>query len=292
MNNMKSAGAPETRPPCLRVILHGLCVIQQRRRDLRIFLPNVESQHVYRAGKWLGETTIPPGAKLQLAGVRNEADSRDSKPKEFSPDENVIVRGAFRRSAMKPYATLLFPRPFDIYSLRPAPVTPGHLESSLQDKVSNRGKLATIQVLEYVIDNAANLGLVNVRKRAGDGEEEYFPWVPSLTEESVNLHVFAEPETPQPMDHSLHEFSLGARLFRDLDIRLTSVPKLPRIDRAKLPRLGLPVEELEDLIPRTRRMAMLGRYKHHNRDLNALWDAFEEYGDNVSACTFAVLSEI
>jgi hypothetical protein len=166
------------------------------------------------------------------------------------------------------------------------------VETSLQDQVSNGGNLATIQVLEYAIGNGTDLGLVNVRKRVKNGEQEYFPWVPSLSDQYVNLHVFAEPETPQPMDHSLHEFTLGARLFKGLDVRLTSVPKLPRIERSSLPEKGLNVEELEDLIPRTRRMALLGRYKQHNRDLNVLWDALEEYGDNVSACTFAVMTEI
>jgi hypothetical protein len=54
----------------------------------------------------------------------------------------------------------------------------------------------------------------------------------------------------------------------------------------------LTAEELEDLIPRTRRLALLGRYKTAARDLNLAWDGAEDYGESVSACTFAVMTEL
>src|SRR6266550_3204575 len=79
MRQMKSvpANLPGS-PGKLNVILHGLFDFNQETKDknkekdeIAVYIPNMGSAHLYKAGNWLAEITLEEGADLRLEGVTN-----------------------------------------------------------------------------------------------------------------------------------------------------------------------------------------------------------------------------
>jgi len=256
----------------LNVIFHGLCVFVGKKTGIDILLPDLAPEHVFRAGVWLGETNIQPGAELTLQGVT----AGDAI---FERRLNVMVLpencDRFPRSQAKPFATLIFPRPNRIYSLRQVALKPG---DDLIGPIDYLYKLddgtilqSSVQVFQYYVPDENQLALTNHR------------WIPAFVDGVTNLHIFAEPETPQPIGHSIGEFGKGSEMFQGLDLKRTRASILPEFTDVPP---GIRKEELEDLIPRTRRMALLGRYRITGEDPALAWDEADPFGGDTTACVW------
>lgn len=95
-------------PGKLNVILHGLFALFQD-DELTAYIPNLGSEHVYKAGNWLAETTLAEHSDLRLERVKPGTNK-------FSPDHNILFQGAVH-AAMNThqnqsiYATLRLPYP-------------------------------------------------------------------------------------------------------------------------------------------------------------------------------------
>lgn len=262
----------------LYVVFHGLFAFFQRRKaqTIEVYMPDlretrktvsgaveVYSPHVYRAGNWLGETEVWHGADLTLQGAVPGSAVIDRQ-------RNVIVKGPNRRSAVPAYARIVFPLPAEVIPVREIPARLGVdiIGASVDRLRGNR--LASIPVFRYDVPDIKCLHL---------GKH---PWMPAAVGDTVTLHVFAQPETPQGVEHSQHEFAKAFELFEGIDLRLGAPLLLPRIT-GKLD--GLSNEELEDLSPRTGRLAILGRIRKAGGNLAEAWDRPEAYGENPTACT-------
>lgn len=273
----------------LNVVFHGLCVFiakpgKNENPGVDILLPEVPG-HVYRAGTWLGETSIDPGAELTLGGViPGQAIFERRKnlmllPKKGEPKENT------KRSSVKPYATIHVPRPRCICSLRPVTLTLGEdLDgdfSHVDVKVfSENGKVtqSTVQVLQYTVESEDQVALA--------GKPSDHRWIPAFHNGVATLHVFAEPETTQPVDHSITEFGAGSALFEGLQLVRKKASILP--DIGPIPCTGVARDELEELVPRTSRMALLGRFHTNGEDTNLSWDDADPFGGNLTACVWGI----
>jgi hypothetical protein len=75
----------------LNVIFHGLCVFVGKRNEIEVLLPDLSPVHVFRAGVWLAETNIRPGAQLSLEGVTPGTAI-------FERRENLLIRPRRARS--------------------------------------------------------------------------------------------------------------------------------------------------------------------------------------------------
>jgi len=267
----------------LNVIFHGLCVFVAKKIGFEVLLPDMGPEHVFRAGAWLAETNIQPGATLTLDGV-TPGDAV------FKRKKNLLVlpenAGHFPRSSAVPYATLTLPRPSKIYSRRHVVLTPGvEIVGSGTNSIYIRentgeddGKVwqSTIQVLHYDVPDENRLALINHR------------WIPAFVNGVTNLHIFAEPETLQPIGHSITEFGEGSAMFQGLDLRRARASILPEFD-PKCLAPGVTSEELEDLIPRTKRMALLGRYKTSGEDPGLAWDDLDLFGGDPTSCVWGII---
>lgn len=266
-------------PKRLFVVFHGLFAFFQRRkaRTIEVYIPDlretcrtvsgtveVYSPHAHRAGNWLAETEIWPGAELTLQGVTPGDAVIDRK-------RNIILKGPNRRSAVPAYARILFPLPAEVIPLREIPVRLGiDIAGKSVDRLRGN-RLASIPVFRYDVPDIALLRL---------GKH---PWLPAAVGDAVTLHVFAEPETPQGAEHSHYEFAKAFELFEGVDLRLAAPLILPRIEDPRIE--GLSPEELEDLMPRTRRMAKLGRLRKANGNLADAWNDAIPFGENPTACS-------
>lgn len=255
--------APPAAPPTLylNVIFHGLCVFVERKTDIAVFLPNMGDEHVYRAGTWLAETSLKRGSEFVLDGVKSGRALFDRQKYLFIPN--------LRRSRKQPFVRMTFPRPLEIFQLRPV---------TLQDKLSGAtaSKLpsrewATQTVFRYEVGDLGALRL---------GEH---PWVPAFVGDTANLHIYAEPEVGQDLGHSRREFEKGVELFKDVSLTLNTVPLVPPVEKENLPK-GVSAVELDDLIPRSRRLALMGRFQKTARSLDLVWDDTEPFGGSPSAC--------
>src|ERR1700733_1043205 len=264
----------------LNVIFHGLCVFVGKKTGIEVLLPDMGPEHVFRAGVWLAETNIQPRATLTLEGVIPGNDF-------LNREENLIVRPEradhFPRSSAVPYATLALPRPSEIRSLRAVELTPGvdlvgSSANSTYIYIPAGGKVrqSTVQVFRYDVPDENRLALTNHR------------WIPAFVNGVTNLHIFAEPETPQPIGHSITEFGAGSAMFQGLDLRRAAASIVPPLDSEDLKKLpaGVRAEELEDLISRTKRMALLGRYKTSGEDPGLAWDDQDLFGGDPTACVW------
>lgn len=266
-------------PKRLFVVFHGLFAFFQRRKaqTIEVYMPDlretrrtvsgtveVYSPHVYRAGHWLGETEVWPGADLTLQGVTPGTAVIDRK-------RNIILKGPNRRSAVPAYARIVFPLPAEVIPLREIPVRLGvDIVGTSIDRLRGTN-LASIPVFRYDVPDVASLRL---------GKH---PWVPAAVNDTVTLHVFAEPETPQGAEHSHYEFAKAFELFEGVDLRLAAPVTLPDVKPPYPP--GLNGEELEDLAPRSRKMAKLGRLRKAGRSMADAWNDAIPFGEHPSACT-------
>ncbi len=283
MRQMKSvpANLPGS-PGKLNVILHGLFDFNQETKDknkekdeIAVYIPNMGSAHLYKAGNWLAEITLEEGADLRLEGVTNgSTDNKLNKDRNIVLDDVPVKPNPDKPNPGKPpnpdkpayaYATLRLPYPsLPIQSLRRLTIPADGLGGDTARKVLNGRaavQTATVQVLTYAFESDASLSLGT------------HPWEPVLEDGYVNLHVFSEPEL-NPMEEHLREaFKASMDLFEGVKLTLESPAQPADLDTEKkeIPP-GVHELELEDLVHRQRRLAVLGRAIKESRDLNAIWD--------------------
>jgi hypothetical protein len=264
-------------PGKLNVILHGLFDFDQEKdkEEIAVYIPNVGPEHLYKAGTWLAETTLTEGADLKLEGV--VTGSTDNK---LDKDRNIILGDVpVRANRDNTYATLRLPFPsWPIHSLQRLTIPADGLGGNTAPKLLDGRpavQTATVQVLTYPFDSDANLTL-------GD-----HPWEPVLEDGYVNLHVFSEPERNLMEYHLRHAFQASMGLFEGVDLTLER-PALPAdldAEKKELPP-GVHELELESLVRRQRRLAVLGRAIKESRDLNAIWDEPTPFdGRDETACS-------
>jgi hypothetical protein len=255
-------------PGKLNVILHGLFAFDQEEK-ISAYIPEMGSEHQYKAGSWLAETNLEEHAELALGGVI-EGPPRENK---LLPDHNMIL-GDVPVSPMAHechciHATLRLPYPTSpIRSLRRLRIPAGALGGDDKRRIvggRDAVESATVQVLTYGFRSDADLSLGN------------HPWEPVLAwdeenkENYVNLHVFSEPERNVTDDHVRHAFQASTGLFVGVDLTLNGRAQPPYPDDETPP--GVHEFELQDLVQRQRWLTVLGRAIKEGRDVNnALWD--------------------
>jgi hypothetical protein len=254
----------------LNVILHGLYIILVK-DEITVYIPNMGSDHTYRAGNWLAETTLDAG-DFSLEGTNSP--TPDKHP--FKPEDNILLRDVRVTDANccdRVYATLHLPLPKSVQSLGKLSVPEGGIGGDSEKKIAdNSGKFsARVQILTYDFESDANLRL---------GEH---PWEPVFDDGFVNLHVFSEPDQTPEDDHVRHAFQMSMGLFMGVDLSLRK-PLSPAVQSADGEKStpGVHPLELQSLILRLQWLAVIGRAIKDHRDLNKLWDDPVAFNDDGS----------
>ena len=307
-----AAEAPKRQgsPGKLNVILHGLFAFDQE-DEIVAYIPNLGSEHLYKAGSWLAETNLEEHADVRLAGVLPTDLKLEDLPELESPESLKIKKDAFKGDTILGYkldarhnivlgdvpvsanatqchciqATLRLPYPpSPIKSLRRLKIPAVALGGDDKEKVVNGNaevESATVQVLTYDFANDNDLEL-------GDHPwEPVLEWDEETKENYVNLHVFSEPEQRPTEDHLRHAFQAGVGLFVGVDLTLNGPTRPPDPDP---PVPGVHEFELQDLVQRQRWLEVFGRAIKEGRDAQAIWDDPTPFTGSDS-CTGCVASD-
>lgn len=253
-------------PGKLNVILHGLFTFFQTSDGITAFIPNMGSEHVYRAGNWLAETALAQQADYTLVGVDPGGLAT------FNPQSNIILKDATLSDVNccdRVYATLHFPVPDAIYSVGQLTIGGDKIGGDSAVKIdglpANPAQRSgttlhssSVQIFTYNFSSDAELRL---------GQH---PWEPVFEDGFVNLHIFSEPERTPDQDHVRHAFQMSTGLFTGIDLSMRG-PMNPEGQTPVLPG-GVDPLELQGLIRRQRWLGVLGRGIKEGRDINGIWD--------------------
>jgi hypothetical protein len=273
---------PIDSPGRLNVILHGTFAFKNvdanaegpgkpAKPQIKVLLPNL-GHHAYRAGNWLGETQLLPG-DYDLLGVK------DDGTKKLDKAYNLLVKRNSNKPAKAAYATLNFPLPAAIKSMRVSTLPPGQfLNNADPDEVfleSGKAHVAALQVFTYDIKDEAELRL---QKIGGAGHY----WEPAFSGRFINLHIFSSEDQQSVPSFDVDDLQgtlglLGSQVIvaPPLVAEEVSVDVLPD---------GVRDEETEDLAQRTSRMARLGRLLLQNGEPGQAWNPNESLGSNPPGC--------
>jgi hypothetical protein len=253
----------------LNVILHGGITFIDRgggSLPIKAYLPN-NPNHVFRAGNWLGETDLARG-DYQLFGA-------DPGTGEFKRSKNLILKPP-QQEPKGVYATLSFPRPEDIASLRVATVPrkefvldkqPLSEQEAEKLHIRQEEHLSMVQVLTYKVPDANELC---IRYLEDDKTGGHY-WEPVFLGNYINLHVFCSEDRFSTPTHAVEDFAACTELLGYPGLTLSRPQPAGAIpDDSHLPE-GVIEEETEDLGFRTLRMARLGRLFKQNGDTNLAW---------------------
>jgi len=254
----------------LNILFHGTFAFIQEEAQISALIPHI-SQHSIRAGNWLGETELAGGdATYTLAGVTADPRGR------FDRRRNLFLKYRKLPDSPKPYATLIFPRPASIASLRVA-AAPRNLFADPTDLVGEDNDLhiATLQVFTYDIGikSVNKLRLESAGGRGGHYWEPTFQTRPKngATILTINLHIFStEDHYVEP--YQANDFNRCAEMIgAKVALKPEAAYQTDSIDpNEKLPD-GVAPQETEELALRTQRMARLGRLVCQNGDPNQAW---------------------
>jgi hypothetical protein len=248
-------------PGKLNVILHGLFAFDQE-EEIIAYIPDMGSEHQYKAGTWLTETNLEEHAELTLEGVI----AGPPRGNKLLRDDNIILGdvpiSANAQECHCIQTTLRLPYPTSpIRALRRLRIPAGALGGDDKPRIldgRDAVESATVHVMTYDFESDADL-------RLGD-----HPWEPVLEDGFVNLHVFSEPERNVTDDHVRHAFQASVGLFAGVNLTLKGRAQPSYSDDAIPP--GVHELELQDLFQRQRWLAVLGRAIKEGRDVNALWE--------------------
>ena len=227
-------------PGYLNVIFHGLFVfVDEGKDDIDVLIPNVGSEHVYRAGAWLGEVTLakrPARSPYRLLGV-------DRGQGRFERARNLAMKKLPNRTARLLYATLRMPRPKKIFSHGLINFPRGGV--TIENTSVNQA--ATLQTFAYDFTDLLSVELTH---------HQWIPQFDDPTARYVNLHLFAEPEGPMLAGHRQHVVDVLNKLTPEAD--LVYEPAATRA-RSDPPPPGTIEQEFEDLAGRMDRFAQAAR---------------------------------
>jgi len=185
----------------LHVVLHGTVAIFEYDNCLEVRIPNLGTECVYRAGNWLAETTIEPGAELELSVpglVRTgKFDAAVNVCVDRIPPEQV--------GQSRLYARLVLPTPDTVYSHS------RRLPCPLVGAAALRTWTHGSAVHELTYRN------VDAEIRLSG-----HPWAPQGSDASsvsTLLSVIADPETRHvPAGYDVRSFEAVVSLFKSLDL--------------------------------------------------------------------------
>jgi hypothetical protein len=261
----------------------GIEKVDARTEGIEVLIPFVAT-HRYRAGNWLGETTLEGGdgealAIYELTGV-------EPGRAWLSDEHNLILRNRPLRRGValhnRLHAKLLIPLPHSVVTPRRAPVGNNFNQKALLPR-DYRGNVGTLQIFTYTFRSDAALKIAGNLKIGG--KVHGHPWEPAFTGfglSTVNLHVVAAHEHDEDADEVQTAFRNSMDLY-NLPLRLRGTGIRGEIQVGELPAGVLP-EECEDLHLRTRRMAQMGRMKKDGRDMNQLWFPSEAFDSEPGTC--------
>jgi len=260
----------------LNVILHGTFAFKNMDANaypsasarISALIPILD-HHVYLAGNWLGETQLLPGT-YDLLGVR-DGKSRLNKTR------NLLVERSNREAnPEKIYATLNLPLPAEITSMRVSKIPRRQFQYAgelLLD--SDEQHLASLQVFTYDIQDEAELRL---QQRQGSGHY----WEPAFSGNFINLHIFASEDHHRGPSHAAEDLESALELLGS-HIKVNRPFITHDVASDVLPE-GVSEEETEDLAPRTRRMARLGRLVLQKGESGQAWYPNEALDDDPPGC--------
>jgi hypothetical protein len=266
--------------PTLNVILHGLIALVRQKDSIIALMPDVK-QHVFRAGSWLGEIELRNGF-YSLTGV-------NSGTADFDKTKNLILENA-QMSPDGPsaaYATILFPKPKEIHSLRPVAIDPKTDLSGRDAAGITATALTSIQIFVYDCPDLSQFAL--------QGHPFLPPQDPKLA--VFNLHVYSEEDVdPADLDHAVNAFDEAVALFKNLDLKLVNSKPIPPADPTEPRPDGVVLMELEDLGYRQSRLTnhgeiLRGILSSPNPDfslLAAAWGDQQPRAGELSNCSFPI----
>jgi hypothetical protein len=263
----------------LNVFLHGTFVFldNQQQDSIRAVIPKI-GHHVYRAGTWLGETDLQAGS-YQLQGVLPGNNT-------FDRARNLILASAACQADRElTYATLILPRPDSIASLRLAKIPLDSFDNTAGLALNKEGEqVATLQVFTYRLGDANKLllGAVPEGKNGQVASDGHY-WEPVFSGDTINLHIFSAEDHCERPSHVAEDFQTCMTLLGS-KLKLKRAQPAGGISADETLPAGVIAEETEDLAPRTRRMARLGRLLRENGDLNQAWYKNDALDDEPPAC--------
>jgi hypothetical protein len=201
-------------PGTVNVIFRGMFLFIQRKKMIDILIPNIGSEHVYRAGLFLGETNL---ANRSIADPYLLLGT--NKGMGFIPD--VVFEDYDYRDTLtmdEAWARIVLPKPHKVYALRPTL----HGVSAVDPfGLVNNQNFNTIHIFQYA---AADLRAVYLRGHSTPNIDD--PGIHAVGSNNfLNLHVLAEPEDlGSNMFHPIHGFERLMNLMHGLNgsIVLTS----------------------------------------------------------------------
>jgi hypothetical protein len=202
-------------PGIVNLIFRGMFLFFQRKQMIEILIPNMGSEHVYRAGLFLGETGLPPlpmeepyvlrGVKLEGAGFAT------------IPFSGFPYRGNITQADV--WARVVVPRPFAVHSLRPTA-----FGVSAEDPwgLVDKKNFDIMHVLRY---HADDLRAVHLARHSLPNVDD--PGIQVIDGKSYkNIHIVSEPEMQDAgMHHPIRGFEKLMNLFEGLQgtIALTDI---------------------------------------------------------------------
>ena len=286
----------QPRQSMLNVIFHGSFVFVDRGDEIHVRIPNLP-QHAITAGNWLGETKLMPGTYRLDGVVHGKAG--------FNAERNLILHYKELPSEPAPYATIVFPKPAGIQSLRVAPLPKDSLEavdakdSHAQKEVQRLNaaehRIATMQVFTYAIDNVKRLALSSAPKGKPDPSVvDGHYWEPVVVPgkdhtDFANLHIYStEDHYQDPFqaeDFAQCAATMGVKLKLRNPYQASRIPEQSfALPEERLPP-GVNARETEDLAARTKRMARLGRLACLTEgDTNDAWFEDDALDDATMEC--------
>jgi hypothetical protein len=276
----------------LNVIFHGSFLFCKNKSAavpvIDVYLPAIQS-HVFRAGNWLAETELDSG-EYRLEGVD------PGGPLDLATNTNNLIVGGGLTHALSPplHAKIVIPLPKYIYTPRTAAVPNAKFKKRdgtsaatlLALPTHYSGKLGTLTIFTYTFQHESNLVLYETD--SGGSVIGAHPWEPAFAGDpaTINLHVIAAHEVSEDLGEVQSALTSTMDLFANYPLVLERTPIVSQLKIPDLP-TGVTPEECEDIGPRTRRMALLGRKKKNGVDLNQVWSPSDPFDSEPSACACA-----
>ncbi len=208
-----SAGLPLTEPlpgppveGTVNVIFRGMFLFYQRPHMIDVLIPNIGPEHVYRAGLFLGETSLVArpiaepyvlrGATLGTAGL---------------PDATFAgypLRSDITQEDV--WARVVVPRPDSLLRLRP---TAFGVSAEDPWALVDGNNFPIMYVMRY---HAADLRRVHLARHAAPNVDD--PGIQTIDGHNfLNIHIVSEPEVQGGgMAHPIHGFQKLMNLFAGL----------------------------------------------------------------------------
>lgn len=224
---------PNAGPGTLFVFLHGMIVLVETATEYLGLVVDMGKDHSYRMGDWLTEIPFNRGNVYALQGVEPGSASLDAT--------KITVINLPLFPSPHVFATMRFPKPKAIYSLRRTPIPVSNIQGAavahLNTPQPNSLVIAALQLLQYDFEDLKTLAIPPS------------DWVPTRVDGIATLHFYAEPESPKPPQHQKDEFQISAGMFSGMALSTESTFLTAPLETAEYP-AGLSPAEAMGLVER------------------------------------------